>query len=54
VPIPCIYVCHPFVSQENQKNNDQENDPKVQTAGKLVGEINPDNFTYESDFMPKF
>ena len=36
-----------FFSQE------KENDPKVQTAGKLVGEINPDNFTYESDFMPK-
>ena len=35
------------------QNNDKENDPKVQVDGKLVGEINPDNFTYESDFMPK-
>ena len=33
--------------------NDKENDPKVQVDGKIVGEINPDNFTYESDFMPK-
>ena len=44
-------------SQENQKdlnqNNDKENDPKFQADGKLVGEINPDNFTYEIDFMPK-
>ena len=52
-----FYVCHPFASQENQNNlnqtNDKENDPKVQVDGKLVGEINPDNFTYESDFMPK-
>ena len=43
-----FFVQYPFFfSQE------KENDPKVQTAGKLVGEINPDNFTYESDFMPK-
>jgi len=46
-----------FFSQENQnnldQNNDKENDPKVQVDGKLAGEINPDNFTYESDFMPK-
>ena len=35
------------------QNNDKENDPKIQVDGKLVGEINPDNFTYESDFMPK-
>ena len=35
------------------QNNDKENDPNVQVDGKLVGEINPDNFTYESDFMPK-
>ena len=50
-----IYVS--LFLQENQnnldQNNDKENDPKVQVDGKLVGEINPDNFTYESDFMPK-
>ena len=43
-----------FNSQEPKKNFTQkENDSKVQADGKLVGEINPDNFTYESDFMPK-
>ena len=47
--IPSIYACHPFVSQENQ-TNDKENDPKVD--GKLVGEINPDNFTFESNSNP--
>ena len=46
------FICHPFVSQENQ-NNDRENYPKVQVDGKLVGEINPDNFANESDFIPK-
>ena len=46
--IPSIYACHPFVSQEN-KINDKENDPKVQVHGKLVGEINPDSFTIETN-----
>ena len=54
--IKSIY-CHSFVSQENQNDlnqiNDKENDPKLQVDGKLVGEINPDNFTYETDFVPK-
>ena len=34
------------------QNSDKENDPKVQVDGKLVGEINPDNFANESDFIP--
>ena len=43
-----------FVSQEHKKNLSQkENHSKVHTTRELVGEINPDNFTYESDFMPK-
>ena len=45
------FICHPFVSQENQ-NNRRDNFPKVQVDGKLVGEINPDNFANESDFIP--
>ena len=47
-----------MVSQENQYNLNQniekENNSNNQAAGKLVGEINPDNFTFESNnFIPK-
>ena len=42
-----------LISQEQKKNLNQKAFPKVKADGKLVGEINPDNFTYESDLIPK-
>ena len=43
-----------LVSQEHKKKSNQKekNISKVQADGKLVGEINLDNFANESDFIP--
>ena len=47
-------MCDSFASQARKGNLNLNNqtDSKVQATEKLAGEINPDNFTFQSNFNP--